>query len=81
MKKSLQLRLYLTRFFSLLIFLFTALSIKAGVLVIAYMGESQIVLVDSATYKTLATVATGKNPHEVRVSPDKRYAYVAAQLY
>ena len=51
---------------------------QAGVLVIAYMGESQVVLVDSATYKTLATLETGKNPHEVRVSPDKRRAYVAA---
>jgi len=50
----------------------------AGVLVIAYMGESQVVLVDSTTYKTLATLETGKNPHEVRVSPDKRRAYVAA---
>jgi DNA-binding beta-propeller fold protein YncE len=50
----------------------------AGVLVIAYMDESQVALVDSSTYKTLARLATGKNPHEVRVSPDKRYAYVAA---
>ena len=53
-------------------------SARAGILVIAYMGESQVVLVDSATYKTLATLETGKNPHEVRVSPDKRRAYVAA---
>lgn len=51
---------------------------QAGVLVIAYLGESQVVLVDSATYKTLATLETGKNPHEVRVSHDKRQAYVAA---
>jgi YVTN family beta-propeller protein len=55
-----------------------AAAAQAGVLVIAYMGESQVVLVDSATYKTLATLETGKNPHEVRVSPDKRRAYVAA---
>jgi DNA-binding beta-propeller fold protein YncE len=78
MKKFVQLKLYLTCFLSLFIFLSTALPIKADVLVIAYMGESQVVLVDSATYKTLATLATGKNPHEVRVSPDNRYAYVAA---
>jgi DNA-binding beta-propeller fold protein YncE len=51
---------------------------KAGVLVIAYMGRSQVVLVDSSTYKTLATLETGKNPHEVRVSPDNGRAYVAA---
>ena len=51
---------------------------KAGVLVIAYMGESRVALVDSATYRTLATLETGKDPHEVRVSPDKRHAYIAA---
>lgn len=51
---------------------------KAGVLVIAYMGESRVALVDGATYRTLATLETGKDPHEVRVSPDKRHAYVAA---
>jgi YVTN family beta-propeller protein len=42
------------------------------------MGESKVVLVDSPSYKTLVTLETGKNPHEVRVSPDKRRAYVAA---
>jgi DNA-binding beta-propeller fold protein YncE len=52
--------------------------VKAGVLVIAYMGESRVALVDSATYQTLATLETGKDPHEVRVSPDGRHAYVAA---
>ena len=78
MKKPFQLKLYLTCFFSLFVFLSNALTVKAGVLVIAYMGESQVVLVDSTTYKTLATLETGKNPHEVRVSPDKRHAYVAA---
>jgi DNA-binding beta-propeller fold protein YncE len=78
MKKTFQLKLYLTCFFSLFIFLSTALPVKAGVLVIAYMGEAKVVLVDSATYKTLATLETGKEPHEVRVSPDKRRAYVAA---
>lgn len=78
MKKPFQLKLYLTYFFSLVTFLSTALPINAGVLVIAYMEESRVVLVDSATHQTLATLETGKNPHEVRVSPDKRHAYVAA---
>jgi DNA-binding beta-propeller fold protein YncE len=63
---------------SLFIFLSTVLPVKADVVVVAYMGESQVVLVESATYKTLATLETGKNPHEVRVSPDHRHAYVAA---
>ncbi|MGH9941228.1 MAG: YncE family protein [Pyrinomonadaceae bacterium] len=52
--------------------------VKVGVLVIAYMAESRVALVDSTTYQTLVTLETGKNPHEVRVSPDKRHAYVAA---
>lgn len=59
-------------------FLLTALPINASVLVIAQMDESKVVLVESGTYKTLATLDTGKNPHEVRVSPDQRYAYIAA---
>ena len=63
---------------SLFIFLSTVLPVKADVVVVAYMGESQVVLVESGTYKTLATLQTGKNPHEVRVSPDHRHAYVAA---
>lgn len=56
----------------------TALPINASVLVVAQMDESQVILVESETYKTLATLDTGKNPHEVRVSRDQRYAYIAA---
>jgi YVTN family beta-propeller protein len=52
--------------------------VKPGVLVMASMGESRVAIVDGATYQTLATLETGKNPHEVRVSPDGRHAYVAA---
>ena len=73
--KHLQLKSYLGTFFVLLAI---ALPVNAGVVVVAYMGESQVVLVESGTYKTLATLETGKNPHEVRVSPDHRHAYVAA---
>ena len=64
--------------FSLFIFLSAALPLRAGVLVIAYMDESKVVLVDDKTYKTIATLDSGKNPHELRVSRDKRRAYVAA---
>ena len=74
--KSLEFKSYLSTF---LIFLFAAfLPNKTDVVVVAYMGDSQVVLVEAATYKTLATLETGKNPHEVRVSPDHRHAYVAA---
>lgn len=78
MKIPFQIKLNLIRFSSLLLILSIGLSVKAGVLVVAYMDESKIVLIDSVTYKTLAALETGKNPHEVRVSPDKRRAYVAA---
>ena len=67
-----------TSFLSLVIVLSTVASIKAGIVVIANMDESTVILVDGSTYKILATLPTGKNPHEVRVSPDSRHAYVAA---
>jgi YVTN family beta-propeller protein len=54
---------------------------KAGVLVVAYMDEARVALVDGTTYQTLAVLETGKGPHEVRVSPDGRRAYVAAGRY
>jgi DNA-binding beta-propeller fold protein YncE len=78
MKTPLQHKLSFPLFFSLFIFLSVALPVKADVLVIAYMNESKVVLVDGKTYKTLVTLDSGKNPHEVRVSPDERLAYVAA---
>lgn len=49
-----------------------------GALVVAYMEESRVALVDGNTFQTLATLGTGKSPHEVRVSHDGRRAYVAA---
>lgn len=56
----------------------SAAAARAGLLVIAYMGDSQVALVDGVTFQTLATLDAGRNPHEVRVSPDGRRAYVAA---
>ena len=52
--------------------------VTPGVLVIANMEESRVALVEGTTFQTLATLETGKSPHEVRVSPDGRRAYVAA---
>ena len=74
--KNLGLKSYLLTF--LIFFAAALLPNKTDVVVVAYMGDSQVVLVEAATYKTLATLETGKNPHEVRVSPDHRHAYVAA---
>lgn len=77
MQNWLQVKPYRTCLLSFLLLSIT-LPVKAGVVVVAYMGDAQVVLVESKTYKTLATLQTGKNPHEVRVSPDYRHAYVAA---
>jgi DNA-binding beta-propeller fold protein YncE len=63
---------------SLLMLLSAALTGRAGVLVIAYMDEAKVALVDGKTYKTLAVFDAGKNPHELRISPDRRRAYIAA---
>jgi DNA-binding beta-propeller fold protein YncE len=68
----------LSRFLgSMLLGLFAASSADAGVLVIAYNGEDQAALVDADSYKVLATLPTGAGPHEIRVSPDGRRAYIA----
>ena len=49
----------------------------AGILVIAYIGGSQAALYDGDTYQLITILPTGAGPHEIRVSPDGRYAYVA----
>lgn len=78
MKSSIQHKSSFLIFCAAFIFLFAALPIRADILVIAYMDESKVALVDGKTYKTLATLDSGKNPHEIRISHDKRRAYVAA---
>jgi DNA-binding beta-propeller fold protein YncE len=52
--------------------------IFADILVVAFMEESVAGIVDSATNRTLVRFATGRNPHEVRVSSDGRMAFVVA---
>lgn len=49
-----------------------------GLLLIVSMNESTVSIVDESTRKTLATLKTGDGPHEVRVAPDGRNAYVVA---
>ena len=78
MKPAFQLKRYPTCLFALVVLLSFVSRANAGVLVIAYMDEGRVVLVEGEGYKTVATLETGKNPHEVRVSPDHRHAYVAA---
>ena len=50
----------------------------AGLLLIVSMDEAKVDIVDEATSRTLASLNTGKSPHEVRVAPDGRTAYVVA---
>jgi DNA-binding beta-propeller fold protein YncE len=49
----------------------------ADVLVVASNAESRVTLVDPASWKEVARLPTGGGPHEVAVSPDGRFAYVA----
>lgn len=51
---------------------------RPGLLLIASMEEARLDIVDEATLRTLASVDTGRGPHEVRVAPDGRAAYVVA---
>jgi len=51
---------------------------SAGLLLIVSMDESKVDIVDESTLKTVASLNTGKGPHEVRVAPDGRSAYVVA---
>jgi DNA-binding beta-propeller fold protein YncE len=51
---------------------------SSGLLLIASMDESRLDIIDESTLRTLASVNTGKSPHEVRVAPDHRTAYVVA---
>ena len=61
----------------LLLLLVIVTPADAGILVVAYVGGSQAALFDGDTYQLITTLPTGVGPHEVRVSPDGRYAYVA----
>ena len=63
---------------AVLVTVVAAMPAPADVLVVASIDESRVAIVDGQTYATLATVETGKSPHEVRISPDGRRAYVAA---
>ena len=49
-----------------------------GLLLVASMDESRVDIIDESTSRTLASLNTGKSPHEVRVAPDGRTAYVVA---
>jgi YVTN family beta-propeller protein len=49
----------------------------ADVLVVASNAENTVTLVDPADLSPVARFPTGVGPHEIAISPDHRYAYVA----
>jgi YVTN family beta-propeller protein len=65
----------------LLFLLFFWLSISEAAnsqtLIVASNGEHQIELVNPNNFQVFARVPSGKGPHEIAVSSDGRYAYVA----
>lgn len=48
-----------------------------GLLLIGNKSDDTLSFVDTATLKTLATTTTGRGPHEVTVTPDGKWAFVA----
>jgi DNA-binding beta-propeller fold protein YncE len=44
---------------------------------VALSGRDSVALLDAVTLRRLATVAVGRNPHEIAFGPDGRRAYVA----
>jgi DNA-binding beta-propeller fold protein YncE len=49
-----------------------------GLLLVVSMNESKVDIIDESTLQTVASLKTGKGPHEVRVAPDGRNAYIVA---
>ncbi len=50
---------------------------EADLLVVASNAEHHLALINANNFETIATLPTGKGPHEITVSPDGRRAYVA----
>jgi DNA-binding beta-propeller fold protein YncE len=62
---------------SLLLLSLAAPSAAAAVLIVASNAQSTATLFDPMTLAPIAQFATGIGPHEIAVSPDQRFAYVA----
>jgi hypothetical protein len=52
-------------------------ALKQDALVVSVNGENQAALIDPTTYEVVARLPSGINPHDIAVSPDGRYAYIA----
>ncbi|MGH9602036.1 MAG: cytochrome D1 domain-containing protein [Terriglobales bacterium] len=63
--------------FFLLMLSLGALPAHAGTLLVANNGENTVALLDDQTGALRKTLPTGEGPHEIAVSPDGRFAYIA----
>ena len=71
-------RLRLRYLFGLIVVtLLVSSSVNAGIIIVSSIGESHAAIFDGDSYKIIATLPTGAGPHEIRVSPDRWFAYVA----
>lgn len=60
-----------------LLLIWTPMALSAEMLVVANNAENTVSLIDTGSNKILATIPVGAGPHEIAVSRDGRYAYVA----
>lgn len=62
---------------AIVLLLVLARTAEADVLVVASNAESTVTLVDPADLSPVARFPTAGGPHEIAISPDQRFAYVA----
>lgn len=62
-----------------LVILLSSLSVFAqkGLLVVSNNGENQALIVEADSLRTVAAIPIGTNPHDIAVSSDGRFAYIA----
>ncbi|WP_353190828.1 beta-propeller fold lactonase family protein [Pandoraea pnomenusa] len=53
------------------------LSANAGTVIVLDSGAAQLSLIDQASHKVVGTMPTGKEPHHLMITPDKRSLIVA----
>jgi len=70
-------RLYQSALVALIAIGSAAMAARADTLLVADKSGFDVLLIDPATNKTVATLPTQHGPHEIAVSPDGRTAYVS----
>ena len=76
-RKLSETRMRLLGLLSAFLFLFLSANGQSGMLVVANNGEGQALLVEAVSLKTVAALPVGASPHDVAVSNDGRFAYIA----